>query len=364
MKRVLFISHHLNRAGTETFMMNVFRGIDHSRFMVDFLIYTKKDTDYTREVEKAGCKIWRVPSRRESFFGWYSSLNRFFKEHAKEYAAVHYCGNGLTAIAPLLFAYKYGIPVRIAHSHSSSSDGWHNRFLHRLQRGFAQRITTHHFACSSLAAKWFYGDAPAVVINNGIDSKKFSYNIDERNEMRKKLGISDSTVVLGHVGRFEKEKNHEFLLDVFARFLLKNSDSYLILIGVGSLFEEVKEKADKLGVIDKVMFMGERSDVNVLLQAMDIFVMPSIFEGQPFVLIEAQCAGLPCLVSDVVNKDICLTDNVKTVSLLLSADEWALKVEQLLSTFIRKDQSEIVEKQGYSIASTIKYLENVYEGNI
>ena len=364
MVRVLFISHHLNRAGTETFMMNVFRGINHSRFQVDFLIYTNKETDYTREVEAAGCKIWRVPSRRESFFGWYCSLNKFFKEHAKEYAAVHYCGNGLTAIAPLLFAYKCGIPIRIVHSHSSSSNGLHNRILHRLQRGIAQRITTHHFACSSLAAKWFYGDSPAVVINNGIDSNRFAYNLDKRNEIRAELGFSDGVVVLGHVGRFEREKNHDFLLDIFTRYLSKNPNSYLMLIGVGNLLDAIKDKAVKLGVIDQIKFMGERSDVNVLLQAMDIFVMPSIFEGQPFVLIEAQCAGLPCLVSDVVNKDICLTENVETMSLLLSADEWALKIEQSLSTFIRRDQSKSVEMQGFSIASTIKYLENVYVGNI
>ncbi len=362
MKRILFISHHLNRAGTETFMMNVFRGIDHSNFQVDFLIYTNKETDYTREVEAAGCKVWRVPSRRESFFGWYSSLNRFFKEHAKEYAAVHYCGNGLTAIAPFLFAYKYGIPIRIAHSHNSLSDGLHNRFLHRLQRGIVQRITTHHFACSTMAAKWFFGNSPAVIIRNGINTEDFVFNPEHRNQMRSEMGIPANTTLIGHVGRFEKEKNHTFILDVFKDYLTLNPDSMLMLIGVGSLMKTIEDKVALLGISDKVMFMRERSDVNRLLQMMDLFLMPSHFEGQPFVLIEAQCSGLPCLISDVINRDIFLTDNIHIMSLSQSAAEWAGRISDILKDYIRKDESKAIECKGYSIASTIRYMEQVYEG--
>lgn len=364
MKRILFIAHHLNRAGTEAFMMNVFRGVDHSRFRVDFLLYNNRVTDYTREVEESGSRIWRVPSRRESPWGWYSSLCRFFREHASEYVAVHYCGCGLTAIFPLVLAYKYRIPVRIAHSHSSSSNGLHNRMLHMLKRGIVKYITTHRFACSTMAAHWFFGNSPATIIQNGINTSDFAYNPLVRDEIRQQLNIGKCITVIGHVGRFGVEKNHVFLIDIFAEYQKLQPDSVLLLIGTGNLLEAAKEKVKKLDLNDKVLFLGERSDVNKLMQAMDIFLMPSTFEGQPFVLIEAQCSGLPCLVSDVINRDICLTPNVETFPLQQPAEEWARKVKTIVTGFQRKDESEAIERQGYSIANTIKFLEQVYDGQL
>lgn len=341
-------------------MMSVFRGVDHSRFRVDFLVYNQMETDYTREVEAAGSNVWRVTSRRESVLGWFRSLNRFFEEHAGEYSAVHFCGNGLTAIAPLLYAYRYNVPIRISHAHNSSSAGLHNRLLHRMFRYIAYRITTHHFACSSLAAKWFFGNRPAVIIKNGISTERFAFNKAIRKTVREKLGISTLTNVIGHVGRFESEKNHVFMLEVFAEYVKVKPDAVLMLVGIGSMMEQVRNMALELGIGDKVMFMGERSDVNELMQAFDLFLMPSTFEGQPFVLIEAQCAGLPCLVSDVINDDICLTKNVVKLALDVSANQWAGQIAKMLSNGHRKDESEAIERQGYSIRTTIEYLESVY----
>ena len=362
MKRILFIAQYLNRAGTEAFMMNVFRGIDHRRFQVDFLLYDWKQTDYSKEVEAAGSKVWRVPSRRESPIRWYRSLNKFFKKHAQEYSAIHYCGNGLTAIAPIILAYHYGIPIRVIHSHSSSSKGLHNKILHLLQRGIARRLTTHHFACSTLAAKWFFGNAPAVIIKNGIDVQRFAFNSETREKVRFQNGISSTAKVIGHIGRLEAEKNHTFLIDVFAEYCKNQPNALLMLVGKGSLMNAIKEKTERLNISDKVCFMGERSDVNELLQAMDLFLMPSTFEGQPFVLIEAQCAGLPCLISDVINQDICLTDNVKRYSLKQSAKEWADEITAWLAFYQRKSEHKAIEQKGYSIADTISYLEKVYDG--
>ncbi len=362
MKRILFISQHLNRAGTEMFMMNVFRGIDHSRFGIDFLVYNWKDTDFSREVEAAGSKVWRVPCRRESLIGWYHSLIQFFHKHAKNYTAIHYNGNGLTAIAPIILAFHYGIPIRIIHSHNSSSEGLHNRLMHILQRNIAKKLTTHHFACSTEAAKWFYGSSPAVIIKNGIDTKKYSFSEEIRNNIRQKFAISPTTRVIGNVGRFQPEKNHTFLIDIFADYIKLNPDSLLILIGIGTLAEDINKKVQRLGLADKVRFMGERSDVNIILQMFDLFLMPSTFEGQPFVLIEAQCAGLPCLISDVINQDICLTPNVEFLSLGLSPTEWAIKISKMLETYHRKDERIAIEQQGYSTKNTIDYLEEVYDG--
>ena len=332
-------------------MMNVFRNIDHSRFAIDFLVYNSKDTDYSREVEAAGNKVWRVTSRRESPLKWYKELYAFFKAHTGEYAAIHYNGNGLTAIAPIILAYLYKIPIRITHSHNSSSAGLHNRVFHLMQRGISKRLTTHHFACSSLAAKWFYGSSPAVIIRNGIDTHQFAFSPVVREETRKQLQIQPSTTVIGHVGRFQSEKNHNFLLDVFAAYLKLNADTLLLLVGNGTLMDDIRQKA---------CFLGERSDVPHLLQAMDLFMMPSTFEGQPFVLIEAQCSGLPCLISDVINDDICLTSHVSKMALEQSAEAWAKKACDMLHKYQRQDESPSIEAQGYSIRDTINYLENVY----
>ena len=362
MKKVLFISQYLNRAGTETFMMNVFRGVDHSRFQVDFLLYNWVQTVYSLEVEAAGSKVWRVPCRRESPIKWYCSLNKFFKSHAQEYSAIHFCGNGLTAIAPIVFAYCYGVPVRISHSHSSSSEGLHNKLFHILQRGIAKRLTTHHFACSTLAAKWFFGNSPAVIIKNGIDIQKFAFDNERRSQVRFQNNIKPTTKVIGHIGRFEAEKNHAFLVDVFAEYCRLQPDALLMLVGKGSLMDAIKEKAERLSIGDKVCFMGERSDVSELLQAMDLFLMPSTFEGQPFVLIEAQCAGLPCLISDVINQDICLTNNIHRYSLKRTVEEWAAEIVAMLASSQRESGHKMIEQKGYSIAGTISYLEKVYDG--
>lgn len=362
-RRILFISQYLNRAGTEAFMMNVFRGIDHSRFQIDFLLYSWNETDYSREVEAAGCHVWRVPCRKESPLEWYRSVYKFFKEHSKDYVAIHYCGNGLTAIFPIVMAYHFRVPIRIIHSHNSSSKGFHNRLLHVLQRGIAKRLTTYHFACSSLAAKWFFGSSPAVIIRNGIDTKRFAFSEAVRHVVREDNGIAPSTTVIGHVGRFSEEKNHAFLLDIFAEYLKSRPDTLLLLVGIGTQMDDMKAKAERLGIFRKTQFLGERSDVNRLMQAMDMFLMPSTFEGQPFVLIEAQCAGLPCLVSDVINDDICLTANVRKYSLKQSAADWAKQIADVLGSYQRRDESQTIQDKGYSMLGTIKYLEDVYDGS-
>lgn len=341
-------------------MMNVFRGIDHRLFQIDFLLYSRNETDYTREVEQAGGKVYRVPSRRESFWKWHQSLRSFFRQHAQDYHAIHFCGNSLTAMAPIYYAYKYGIPVRIVHAHNSAARGLHNRLLHCLKRNYVYSISTHHFACSTLAAQWFFGKKEATIIRNGINVKDFVYDENIRKQMRVELGVKEDDFVIGHVGRFVKEKNHVFMVEVFAQFVKRCPDSKLMLIGVGSLMNEIRSLVQKLELSEKVLFLGERSDVNRLMQAMDVFLMPSLFEGFPFVLVEAQAEGLPCCISDAINKDICITDNVDCVSLGATPGEWAEILEEKCRSFVRTDCSEIIVKSGYSIEETVLFLQKVY----
>ncbi|MBQ0022953.1 MAG: glycosyltransferase [Prevotellaceae bacterium] len=361
MQRVLFISQYLNRNGTEAFMMSVFRGIDHSRFAVDFLLYCQQESDYTREVEAAGSRIFRVASRRESVVRWHKELNSFFSQHAHEYHAIHFCGNSLTSIAPIYYAWKYKVPVRIIHAHNSSCRGVHNKGLHLLKRTVASRMATHHFACSTLAAKWFFGNRAAEIIKNGIEVANFTFDKAVREKMRTELGVEASTKLIGHVGRFVAEKNHDKLIDIFAEFAKRNPDTKLMLIGKGDLEARISEKCSMLGIEDKVFMLGERQDVPQLMQAMDLFLMPSLFEGLPYVLIEAQAAGLPCVISDVVNHDISLTPNVTYLSLNDDAEHWASVLESTLALFDRTaETAELVIKAGYSIDNTIKHLEKIY----
>lgn len=360
MKRILFISQYLNRNGTEAFMMNVVRKMHNSDLTFDFLLYCEEETDYCKEVRSYSGRIFRVPSRKQSPFRWYLSLNSFFKNHSQDYLAIHFCGNSLTAIAPILFAWMYHIPIRIVHAHNSSASGFHNRVLHLIKRDLVRRISTHHLACSSKASDWFFGTHPSTIIKNGIDVDLFQFNQSIRSQTRSSLGIADGTLVLGHVGRFVTEKNHLFLLDIFSKVLEQRSDAKLLLIGDGPLREQIEQKAEALGIISNVSILGIRSDVHSLLQAIDVFIMPSIFEGFPFVLVEAQCAGLPCVISDTINKDICLSDNVHCLSLQSDVSKWVTSVLRICSKD-RESGQQVVSSTGFSIQNTVLQLQKIYQ---
>ena len=359
MKNILFISNWLSVAGTETFMMNVLRNINHQQFHIDFLLFTEKESDYSKEAERLGSKIYRLPAR-SSGLAYYKSLNKFFKDNASHYDVIHFCGGNVSSIAPIYYAYKYHIPIRIIHSHSSDSKGWVNKLLHRINRNFIPRFGTCILACSTLAARYFFGERDCTIVKNGVDTNSYKYNTDSRSSFREKYNISPSTHVLGHIGRFEEVKNHEFLLDIFHEYHTQNRDSKLMLVGKGKLEERVKEKARKLCIEDDVLFLGIRNDIPELLCAMDCFVMPSLYEGLPFVLVEAQAAGLPCVISDTINKDSKLTPYLTFRSLSDGLNLWVDGIRNLIGKNVREEGSEYVKRQGFDIQSTVQYLEEVY----
>lgn len=359
---VLFISQFLNRAGTETFMMNVFRGVDKSRFHVDFLLFDEAETDYSREIEHSGGRVWRLISRRRGKINYYLQLNRFFKVHAAEYQVVHWCGNSLTSIAPIYYAWKYKVPIRILHSHNSSAYGLHNRLLHIVFRRLATCLSTHHLACSSAAAKWFFGNRKdSVIVKNGIDLTLYRFSPVSRKKIRQELGIAETTFVIGHIGSFSAIKNHEFLLDIFAQVLTTRPDSRLMLIGKGELEQHIREKAQQLDLASRILFLGECQNVHELLQAMDCFVMPSLFEGQPFVLVEAQAAGLSCFVSDSINKDIGLIKDIHFLPLSESANSWAEAITGKGTEFSHTDTTSELKNAGYDLADSIQQLQTIYQ---
>jgi glycosyltransferase involved in cell wall biosynthesis len=360
MTKVLFITHYLRPNGTENFIMNVYRNIDPTKFHIDFLLYTNEETCHTREVRQNGSIIYVVPGRKESLSGYYLGLRDFFKQHRGEYGAIHFCGGSLTSIAPLFFAWKYDVPVRIAHSHSSFTFGLHNKLLHYLNRIFIHKICTHYLACSDVAGEWFFGKHPFEIVKNGIDVEDFRFSEAIRNEERQKLNITHDSLVIGHAGRFSSEKNHEYLIDIFNEVRQINDKSILLLAGSGDLLEKTKKKVEHLGLSPYVHFLGQRHDVNRLMQAMDCFVMPSTFEGLPFVLVEAQCAGLPCYVSNNVSKDSALLPTTRFKSITSPAGIWAQDICKDGIDADRDKAADVVISKGYSINDIVKKLETIY----
>ncbi len=360
-KKILFYSNYIEMAGTETFMLNVVKASNRNVFQFDFLISDYGINAYTKELEILGCNIYRINSRRESPLKYYMQLNKFFKEHQGEYNAIHWCGGNLSSIASLYYAFKYKVPVRIVHSHSSSCEGLHNKILHSINKLFLPKLCTHFFACSSLAAKFFFGGKESVIIKNGIDVENYRFNEKLRREYRNLLNIDEQEFVIGHVGRFTGIKNQKFIVDILKQLIQTKFKATLMLIGIGELMDVVKEQVKEYNLEDKVLFLGQRSDVDKLMQAMDVFVMPSLFEGLPFVLVEAQTASLPCVISDTINYDVKISPLVIFMSLNADAKTWANKIQETCSFFTRSDKSQYVVDNGFSMSDTIKYLANIYD---
>lgn len=353
---VIFVSTYLARNGTEAFMMNVFRNIDKSKYHIDFMCFSREDIAYEDEIEQSGSRVFVLPQRKEGFL-FFKSLNSFFKEH--HYDVLHWCACSCTTIAPLFFAYKNHVPIRITHSHNSSCFGWHNKLLHYALRPFMNIMTTNRLACSEKASKWFFGNRESLIIKNGININAYSFNESTRERVRREFGISDSTKVIGHVGRFDPVKNHDFIIDIFASFANTNN-AKLMLIGIGALEKKIKEKVEGLNLEDKVLFLRERSDVPDLMQAMDLFLMPSLFEGLPFVLVEAQAAGLPCLVSKNIDMKVKLTPGITFYSIDESADTWSKEMRNVFANFKRCSTDEYIKESGFAIEETVSKLGNIY----
>lgn len=364
--RILQIIDSMDLGGAQTFVMNLYRSIDRKKIQFDFLVTTKKRCAYDDEIIALGGRIYHVSSRRDGIIRNWTELNTFFKTY--KYTCVHFHTSCPSYLEPLIAAKKSGVDRIILHSHSSSGpNGLYHRLMRRIYRPKINKFTSHYFACSELAANWMYGKyLPLESINiipNGIDAGKFVFNEQIRKSIRKELKI-ENKLVIGHVGRFAFPKNHEFLIDIFKAVHDKKPDSILIMIGDGELRSKIQEKVNILGLNKSVIFTGTRSDIPALLQAMDIFVMPSHYEGLPVTLVEAQAAGLPCIVSDNVTKEIELTDLVKFISLESNTDKWSDLIIYSHKKNDRKKYNTVIKESDFDISKVCRYLENLYISGI
>lgn len=321
------------------------RNIECGKFEFHFIIYRNSPYSFEKEILEFGGKQIKANIRE---------LPGVFKR--EKYDIVHSHLNTLNVFV-MFFAWLAGIKVRISHNHSTMGKGEPLRNLIKsVLKPFAKIFVTDFFACSELAGKWLFGDSQFTVFRNAIDTQKFAFNQTVRNEVRKELDISEGQFVLGHVGRFESQKNHRFLLQVFDEILKIKADSILLLIGEGSLQGEIRKIAN-----GNVKFLNARNDVHRIYSAMDAFVLPSTYEGLGIAGVEAQANGLPCFFSKEVPEEAGITDCASFIGLDESAKKWAQEILAKRNAS-RADYSKKVMAAGYDIRIEAKKLEEFYEG--
>lgn len=364
--RILHVVSSLNKSsGIMSVIMNWYRHINRENVQFDFLYGIEKLNSYKDEIQAMGGRVYYFPMPRViTYFSFKAGIRVFFISHEKEFKVVHLheilLGN---IILPL--AKKYGIQHLIIHSHSTKfSSIFLKSIRNRLLCLRLNRKATLYFACSRQAGIFLFGrkhvrNDDIHIVHNAIDCCIYRYNPLKREEIREELGIKNN-LVIGHVGRFSTEKNHIFLIKVFENIISTNKNAKLLLVGDGPLVDVIVEEVKKKGIEEAVIFYGKSNKVHDLLQAMDVFVLPSFFEGLPVVLVEAQAAGVPCVVSDTVSEEAKLVNDLWVgCSLKQSIQEWiGVIVEVSLNS--RKDTYLEIRKKGYDINDATKVLEDFY----
>lgn len=362
--RILHVLGRLDRGGAETMVMNLYRHMDRQQVQFDFVLHTAEECSYTQEVLQMGGRIYAVPSYAPKTAGKYRrAWRQFLKEH-NEYRILHSHVRS-TASLYLPLAKKYGMTT-IIHSHNTSSGKGLAAVVKTMLQYPLRFQADYLFACGREAGEWLYGKRACrsqrfVILPNAIDLTQFQYCDAVRKSVRQKLGIADDILLVGHIGRFEPQKNHTFLIEVFTALQKMRPDSALLLIGEGPLEEQVRSMAEQKQAAGAIRFLGRRSDVEELLQAMDVFLFPSLYEGLPVTLIEAQTTGLAIVMSDHVSDEVILTDLVDQLSLQYSQEQWARAVLDAAAKQQRR-RSRIEESKagGYDIADTAKWLMEFY----
>lgn len=359
--RVLQVLDKINyNSGVSAVVMNYYNHMDKNKVVFDFLVHEEVEDEVRNRLEKNGSQVYVMPPFAISnAFKYLKLLKEFFEKHS-EYKIVHgHIPNA--AMFYLRSARKANIPIRILHSHSSKGSDipWKN-IRNIVMTKIGVRYSNVYIACSKNAAKYMFGntDKEIYFLNNAIDTNVFQYNSDLRIKYRKQLMVDDN-IVLGHVGRFSEEKNHEFLVKVLAEILKSDNRYKLLLLGDGPRKEYIEQMAKELGINDHIIYMGVVNNVGDYLNAMDVFLLPSFFEGFPVVGVEAQCNGLKCIFSDRITRDTKILPNVEYIS-IENSDEWASAIQKAELERVL-DAAENIKNAGFSIRIEANKLQNMYE---
>jgi len=358
-KNILFFGMSENRGGVETFIINYYRELKNDpNIHIDFTKFSD-EIAYETELVDSGAKVYRLPERRKGVVKYLRALVAFFKEHP-EYDVVHAHFVSLSG-AELAIIAKLFKKIVIIHSHSE----WKGKLgftsaMHAFYKPIVSVIADKKIACSQAAGESMFGSAPFEIIRNAIAIDDYAYNAGSRQKIREELCLSESRLVIGHVGFFTYIKNQEYLINVFEQLHKNIPDSTLLLIGDGELRENMETLVKAKGLEGEVIFTGVRSDMNELYQAMDVFVLPSLFEGLPFVAIEAQAAGLPCFISDTVSKEVFITNNAHSISIQDAPEDVAADITSRWNAGSRADVSDELRRMGYDIRTEIEKLRQLY----
>ena len=352
-KRLLCIIGNMNAGGAETFLMKMYRSIDHSNYQMDFCINTNNECFYEDEIKTLGGKIYRISAKSQSIKLFKNGLSDCIK--SGNYKYVLRITSSAMGFMDLKIAKKAGAKICSARS-SNSNDGKSikAKAAHVLGKLLYRKYADVKIAPSDLAAKYTFGKkayrrGEVHILHNALDLNVYSFDEQTRNHIRKEFSISDNVKIIGHVGRFMSQKNHSFLLDIFNEIHKQNQNTVLMLVGKGELEDKIKEKIKALNLEDSVIFTGVRSDIPALLSAMDVFVFPSFYEGMPNTVIEAQATGLPCLIADTITKEANVTGLVRYMPLKVP-EEWAKEALNMISD-TRMQTKEIMIENGYDIES-------------
>ena len=363
--RVLHVLGTTNLGGAESRIMELYRCIDRSKVQFDFLVHTTEEGHYSKEIRELGGHIYSVPRFKVvNLVEYKKSIRQFFKEHQEFVAVQGHMTSTASIYLPIAKKENPSI-VTIAHARSAGVDKGAKGYVTKLLRSSLKHKTDYCFTCSKEAGIAVFGKkwvnkSKVWTIPNAIDANRFQYNETVRNEVRTELGIQDKFVI-GHVGRFGFMKNHTYLIDIFAELCKKREDMALVLIGKGEEEANIHEKLKTLGLEDKVLFLGNRFDVERYYQAFDYFVFPSTFEGLPGSVAEAQAAGLYCLISDRITREVALTDLVSYRSIEEEPRLWAEEIlKNADKALVRKDMREVIANKGFDVNTQAARMEKFY----
>lgn len=346
--------------GIASYTMNYYRNIDKTKFQIDFIVAKQEENKYFEEIRSSGGNIYYIPKVGLKDWKAINQIKEFFKRNQNQYDIFH-CHAMNLGVFYLYYAKKYGIKVRILHSHATkSSDKIINRIRNDIMRPFSVRNANYYFACSKLAGKALFKNKEFQVINNAINIDTFMFNEQIRQTIRKSEKISKEELVIGNVGRFMPQKNQSYLIDVFYEIIKKQPKAKLLIIGTGPLLDKIMQKIKNYKIEDKVIIKQNLTNVNEYMQAMDVFVLTSLYEGLPVVGIEAQAAGLPCVFSNTITSEVKITENVQFID-LKEKDKWINNILKLNFDIIKRNiAGKNIIENGYEIKTASRELENKY----
>lgn len=351
----------LNCGGEENFVMNLYRELDQNKMQVDFLVtgMVGQKQYFESEIRSKGCRIYKVPGKQKQPIKTFFIIYRIIKQN--QYKVVHRHSDNSLMVIDLWAAMLGGASTCIAHSHNSDISSKHIKILHYIFRPLLKFGDIKKYACGIKAGEWLYGNKRFEVIKNGINTKKFAFDPKVRYQRRNYLEIGNE-VLLGHIGRFDAVKNHEYLIKILEILNKKHPYNYkLVLIGTGELQQSMEEMVCKKGLEKEVFFLGQRNDIKDWLQAIDLMVFPSLFEGVPLTLIEAQASGTRCLVSNTVSPEVAITPLIEFLPLDLGEESWAEHIYNISSGLQKMENaSDMVAKEGYDITDIAKKFERIY----